>query len=82
MDLDFMTAPVIDEFGNAENDNTIGEYIMNSLEEYDEEDNSSSIFMTMQGTMSKVTKRVEIHRTTPMNGRIGRPTMDPIIPSR
>ena len=38
MDLDFMTAPVIDEFGNAEYDNTIGEYIMNSLEEYDEED--------------------------------------------
>ena len=38
MDLDFMTAPVVDEFGNAEYDNTIGEYIMNSLEEYDEED--------------------------------------------
>ena len=38
MDLDFMTAPIIDEFGNAEYDNTIGEYIMNSLEEYDEED--------------------------------------------
>ena len=38
MDLDFMTAPVIDEFGIAEYDNTIGEYIMNILEEYDEED--------------------------------------------
>ena len=38
MDLDFMTAPVVDEFGNAEYDNTIGEHIMNSLEEYDEED--------------------------------------------
>ena len=38
MDLDFMTAPVVDEFGNAEYDNTIGEYIMNILEEYDEED--------------------------------------------
>ena len=38
MDLDLKTAPVIDEFGNAEYDNTIGEYIMNSLEEYDEED--------------------------------------------
>ena len=38
MDLDFMTAPVFDEFGNAEYDNTIGEYIMNSLEEYYEED--------------------------------------------
>ena len=38
MDLDFMTAPVVDEFGNAEYDNTFGEYIMNSLEEYDEED--------------------------------------------
>ena len=37
MDLDFMTAPVIDEFGNAEYDNTIGEYIMNNLEENDEE---------------------------------------------
>ena len=33
-----MTAPVIDEFVNAEYDNTIGEYIINSLEEYDEED--------------------------------------------
>ena len=38
MDFDFMTAPVIDEFVNAEYDNTIGEYIMNSLEECDEED--------------------------------------------
>ena len=38
MDLDFMTAPVVDEFGNAEYDNTIGEYIMNSVEDYDEED--------------------------------------------
>ena len=38
MDLDFMTAPVVDEFGNAEYDNTIGEYIMNSLGEYDEDD--------------------------------------------
>ena len=37
MDLDFMTAPVVDEFGNVEYDNTIGEYIMKSLEEYDEE---------------------------------------------
>ena len=36
MDFDFITAPVIDEFGNAEYDNTIGEYIMNRLEEYDE----------------------------------------------
>ena len=38
LDLDFMTAPVVDEFGNAEYDNTIGEYIMNSLGEYDEDD--------------------------------------------
>ena len=38
MDLDFMTAPVVDEFGHAEYDNTIGEHIMNSLDEYDEED--------------------------------------------
>ena len=38
MDLDFMTAPVVDEFGHAEYDNTIGEHIMKSLEEYDEED--------------------------------------------
>ena len=38
MDLDFMTAPVVDEFGNAEYDNTIGEYIMNNSGEYDEED--------------------------------------------
>ena len=27
-DLDFMTAPVVDEFGNAEYDNTIGEYML------------------------------------------------------
>ena len=33
-----MTAPVINDFGNAVYDNTIGEYIMNSLEECDEED--------------------------------------------
>ena len=33
-----MTAPVVDEFGNAEYDNTIGEYIMNSLGEFDEDD--------------------------------------------
>ena len=38
MDLDFMTAPAVDEFGHAEYDNTIGEHIMNSLDEYDEED--------------------------------------------
>ena len=38
MDLDFMTASVVDEFGHAEYDNTIGEHIMNSLDEYDEED--------------------------------------------
>ena len=36
MDLDFITAPVIVEFGSAEYDNTIGEGIMNRLEEYDE----------------------------------------------
>ena len=38
MDLDFLTAPVVDEFGHAEYDNTIGEHIMNSLDEYDEAD--------------------------------------------
>ena len=38
MDRDFMTAPVVDEFGHAEYDNTIGEHLMNSLDEYDEED--------------------------------------------
>ena len=59
MDLDFMTAPVVDEFGNAEYDNTIGEYIMNS----------SSMLMTMQVTMPKATKRVEIRRTTMTTGR-------------
>ena len=35
MDLDFMTAPVVDEFGHTEYDNTNGEHIRNSLVEYD-----------------------------------------------
>ena len=38
MDLDFMTAPSSRRVGHAEYDNTIGEHIMNSLDEYDEED--------------------------------------------
>ena len=60
MDLDFMTAPVVDEFGHAEYDNTIGEHIMNSLDEYDEEDT--------QVMMSKATKKVEIRCTTMTTG--------------
>ena len=68
MDLDFMTALVVDEFGHAEYDNTIGEHIVNSLDEYDEED-TSSMLMIMQVMMSKATKRVEIRCTTTTTGR-------------
>ena len=52
MDFDIMTASVVDEFGHAEYDNTLGEHIMNSLDECE--------LMMMQVTMSKTTKRVEI----------------------
>ena len=31
MDLDFMTASVVDEFGHVEYDNTIGEHIHEQL---------------------------------------------------
>ena len=57
-----MTAPIVDELGNAEYDNTIGEHIMNSLEENDE-----GRYTVLR--CSKATKIVEIRRTTTTTGR-------------
>ena len=37
MDIDFMAAPILDEFGNVEYDNSIGEYIATGIDEQEEE---------------------------------------------
>ena len=65
-----MTAQVVDEFGHAEYDNTIGEHIMNSLDRtMTRKIYNSSMLMMMQVMMSMATKRVEIRCTTMMTGR-------------